>query len=206
MDPEKAVKPVGSSSKLIGGDDAGLLRFWTRWTKITMCVQNVSSSLQRNRSLRSHWHPHAPERLRGDVRLLQHENGRRSGQMHQKFHGRAQETNYDGVGSIIDPNIFLTSWLIQNLGIKSSDWISKLITYAFFSMEDVKLSIPLMKTFMELRIPLALIVPNLDEIHSFYTQVLNNILNTQKLIYMWGQRGNYSSRLDVPVPGTQKFT
>lgn len=49
-------------------------------------------------------------------------------------------------------------------------------------------SAPLMKTSMELQIPITLIKPNLDEIQSSFSQVLNNILDTHKAIVMWGQR------------------
>lgn len=41
---------------------------------------------------------------------------------------------------------------------------------------------------MELQIPIALINPNLDDIQSHFTQVLNCILDTHKYIVMWGQR------------------
>lgn len=49
-------------------------------------------------------------------------------------------------------------------------------------------SAPLMKTSMELQIPITLIKPSLDEIQSSFSQVLNNILDTHKGIVMWGQR------------------
>lgn len=41
---------------------------------------------------------------------------------------------------------------------------------------------------MELQIPITLIKPNLDEIQSSFSQVLNNILDTHKAIVLWGQR------------------
>lgn len=49
-------------------------------------------------------------------------------------------------------------------------------------------SAPLMTTSMELQIPLTLINPNLDEIQSYFAQVLNNITDMTKDITMWGQR------------------
>lgn len=53
---------------------------------------------------------------------------------------------------------------------------------------------PLMKTHMELQIPLTLINPNLDDIQSHFSQVLNNILDTHKYIVMWGQRNPKADR------------
>lgn len=47
---------------------------------------------------------------------------------------------------------------------------------------------PLMQTNMELQIPITLINPNLDEIQSYFAQIINNILETHKAIVMWGQR------------------
>lgn len=44
-----------------------------------------------------------------------------------------------------------------------------------------------MRTNMILQIPIATINPNLDEIQSHFSQVLNNILDTHKYISMWGQ-------------------
>lgn len=48
-------------------------------------------------------------------------------------------------------------------------------------------ALPIMKTSMILIIPLATINPNLDEIQTQFSQVLNNILDTHKYISMWGQ-------------------
>lgn len=48
----------------------------------------------------------------------------------------------------------------------------------------------MIKTWMELQIPIAKINPNLDEIGNYYIQLLNNILDTHKYIIMWGQRGS----------------
>lgn len=56
------------------------------------------------------------------------------------------------------------------------------------SIEDMMTSAPLMTTSMELQIPLTLINPNLDEIQSYFAQVLNNITDMTKDITMWGQR------------------
>lgn len=58
------------------------------------------------------------------------------------------------------------------------------------TLEDIVSGNPLMKTRMELHIPITLINPSLDEIHNYYNLVLNNIINTHKDIVMWGQRGN----------------
>lgn len=55
-------------------------------------------------------------------------------------------------------------------------------------------SAPLMKTSMELQIPITLIKPSLDEIQSSFSQVLNNILDTHKGIVMWGQRERKKKR------------
>lgn len=41
---------------------------------------------------------------------------------------------------------------------------------------------------MELQIPLTLINPNLDEIQSYFAQVLNNITDMTKDVTLWGQR------------------
>lgn len=46
---------------------------------------------------------------------------------------------------------------------------------------------PLMKTDMILQIPIAVIKPNVEEILSYFSQVLSNILDTHKYISMWGQ-------------------
>ncbi|KRT82784.1 hypothetical protein AMK59_4319, partial [Oryctes borbonicus] len=54
--------------------------------------------------------------------------------------------------------------------------------------EDMMSSAPLMTTCMELQIPLTLINPNLDEIQSYFAQVLNNITDMTKDVTMWGQR------------------
>lgn len=48
---------------------------------------------------------------------------------------------------------------------------------------------PIMKTNMELQIPIIVINPTLDEIQNYFTQVINNLLNTMKFVCMWGQRG-----------------
>ncbi|KAJ8960348.1 hypothetical protein NQ317_010573 [Molorchus minor] len=52
---------------------------------------------------------------------------------------------------------------------------------------------PLMKTNMILQIPLAVIIPSLDEVQSHFAQVLNNVLETHKYIGMWGQLQQQSS-------------
>lgn len=44
-----------------------------------------------------------------------------------------------------------------------------------------------MCTSMILQIPLATISPNLDEIQSHFSQVLQNILDINKYIPLWGQ-------------------
>lgn len=62
-------------------------------------------------------------------------------------------------------------------------------------------SAPLMKTRMELQIPITLIKPNLDEIQSTFSQILNNILDTHKHIVMWGQRNTKRKQ-----KGTLAFT
>lgn len=46
----------------------------------------------------------------------------------------------------------------------------------------------LLLTNMILQIPLSLIIPSIEEIHSHYSQVLNNIINSHKNVVMWGQR------------------
>jgi hypothetical protein len=48
---------------------------------------------------------------------------------------------------------------------------------------------PIMKTNMELQIPIIVINPTLDEIQNFFTQVITNLLGTMKFVCMWGQRG-----------------
>lgn len=58
----------------------------------------------------------------------------------------------------------------------------------FYSLLERESDIPLMKTKMELQIPITLINPNLDDIQSHFSQVLNNILDCHKHITMWGQR------------------
>lgn len=55
-------------------------------------------------------------------------------------------------------------------------------------MMEKSIEQPLMMTSMELQIPITLINPNLDDIQSHFTQVLNCILDTHKYIVMWGQR------------------
>lgn len=63
-----------------------------------------------------------------------------------------------------------------------------LSTQTICSLLEMVTSAPLMKTSMELQIPITLIKPNLDEIQSTFSQMLNNILETHKNIIMWGQR------------------
>ncbi|KAJ3662197.1 hypothetical protein Zmor_006553 [Zophobas morio] len=48
---------------------------------------------------------------------------------------------------------------------------------------------PVMKTNMELQIPIIVINPTLDEIQNYFTQVITNLQNTMKFVCMWGQRG-----------------
>lgn len=69
------------------------------------------------------------------------------------------------------------------------------------SLLEMVTSAPLMKTSMELLIPITLIKPNLDEIQSTFSQILNNILDTHKNIIMWGQRNPKKKQ-----KGALKFT
>lgn len=45
-----------------------------------------------------------------------------------------------------------------------------------------------MSTSMILQIPVATISPNLDEIQNIFSQVLQNILDVNKFIPLWGQK------------------
>ncbi|XP_050311595.1 dynein axonemal heavy chain 8 [Anthonomus grandis grandis] len=70
-----------------------------------------------------------------------------------------------------------------------------LIKATKLSLEKIKLRatnigeewIPLMSTYMKLTIPIAIISPSLDEIQNHFSQVLQNILDVNKYIGLWGQ-------------------
>lgn len=49
------------------------------------------------------------------------------------------------------------------------------------------MSTPMMKTYMELHIPIATINPTLEQIQNTFSQVLNNIVDIHKEIPVWGQ-------------------
>ncbi|XP_044272703.1 dynein axonemal heavy chain 8 [Tribolium madens] len=59
---------------------------------------------------------------------------------------------------------------------------------------------PIMKTYMELQIPIIVINPTLDEIQNYFTQVINKLLYTMSFVCMWGQRGTKKKpRRDKPL-------
>lgn len=41
---------------------------------------------------------------------------------------------------------------------------------------------------MVLQIPIAIIKPGLEDLQNYFSQVLNNIIDTHKYICMWGQK------------------
>lgn len=77
--------------------------------------------------------------------------------------------------------------------------IDALVKCTKLSLEEVKRratsligsktrTVPIMKTQMDLQIPNAVINPSLDGIQHAFAQVINNIVNTHKYVYAWGQR------------------
>ncbi|XP_019756852.1 dynein axonemal heavy chain 8 [Dendroctonus ponderosae] len=109
-------------------------------------------------------------------------------------------TSADAAFKEIDRNFPLDLTNIHNDCIEMFAYFNMKLTDALikatkFSLEKVKLratsigeEIPLMCTSMILQIPLATISPNLDDIQNHFSQVLQNILDINKYIPLWGQR------------------
>ncbi|XP_022920277.2 dynein axonemal heavy chain 8 [Onthophagus taurus] len=146
MDSEKAVKPVGSSSKLL------------------MCEDAAFKEIDRNQMI--------------DISTL---------------HADCIEMFALFNMKILDSLVKATKSSLERLKRRASS----------ASLEDMMSSAPLMTTYMELQIPLTKINPNLEEIQSYFAQVLSNIIESTKDITMWGQRN--MNKKDTRKRGAIKF-
>lgn len=132
LDPERVVKPVGSSSKLIMANEDALF---------------------------------------GDIDRNQHID--------------IFSIHSDCVEMFAYFNMNMTDALVKCT--KSS--LEKIKKRAANSnIEDMLTTLPIMKTYMELQIPINMIIPTLDQIQQHFAMVLNNIVATHKDIVQWGQR------------------
>ncbi|KAL1516507.1 hypothetical protein ABEB36_000416 [Hypothenemus hampei] len=108
-------------------------------------------------------------------------------------------TSGDAAFREIDRNVPLDLTNIHNDCTEMFSYFNMKLTDALikatkFSLEKVKFratsigeEIPLMSTSMILQIPIATINPNLDDIQNTFSQVLQNILDINKYIPLWGQ-------------------
>ncbi|CAG9764101.1 unnamed protein product [Ceutorhynchus assimilis] len=122
-------------------------------------------------------------------------------------------TSADAAFKEIDRNVPLDLTNIHSDCIEMFAYFNMKLTDALIkatklSLEKVKQratsiggEIPLMCTHMILQIPVATISPNLDEIQSYFSQVLQNILDVHKYIGLWGQTRPVKSALKGGAKG-----
>lgn len=147
LDVEKAVKPVGSSSKLLMGDDAAF------------------KEIDRNTPL--------------DLSSI----------------------HADCIEMFAFFNMKMTDSLVKCTKA-SMEQLKRRATST--SLADLSSGDPMMKTELELHIPITVIIPTLDEIQSHFSQVLNNILDSHKEIVLWGPRHATSGKhLEQPKKTVQ---
>lgn len=58
-----------------------------------------------------------------------------------------------------------------------------------FSVRGSSETVPMMRTKMQLQIPNTVINPDLTVIQQMFAQVVANVLECNKFIHLWGQRG-----------------
>lgn len=132
MDPEMAVKPVGSLSKLTSGDESIFFKPVDRQEQTSLKITHMEC---------------------------------------------------------LDMFAFFNSKMIESLSKSmklSLELLKKRETAS--SIQSLAVYPPLIKTDMELHIPNAIIVPDLEEIQSYLTQIMNNTLDVMKFVTVWAQR------------------
>ncbi|XP_025829635.1 dynein heavy chain 8, axonemal [Agrilus planipennis] len=132
LEPEKAVRPVGSASKLLSGGEAAAFKEIDRNIPLDLTVIHADC-----------------------IELF--------GYFNMKF---------------IEALVRCTKISLELLKMRAT----------FTGTSDEEKVAPLMKTWIELHIPINTINPTLDTIQSCFAQVLNNVLETIKDINVWGKR------------------